>query len=232
MTRNPNPFVDWTRSGQKEKNVQLPIVVVRAIRTCLPALLMSFLGSAAVLAQSAAPAPAPAPPRMAFEMPKENAVTAWNKYMYTQLQQIVLRSADKMPEENYGFKPVDSIRSYGQVLGHIADAQYTFCSIALGEKNPALKIEQTKTSKADLTAALKEAFAYCNKAYDGVTDATAAQPVKMFGTDSPKLGVLIVNSTHTTEHYGNLITYMRMKGIVPPTSEAGSMARPAPAPKQ
>ena len=232
MNQTSNTFPDRIVSGQKEKNVQLPIDVVRPIRTFLSALLLSLFASAGALAQTAQPAPAPAPPRMAFEMPKENPVPAWNKYMYTQLQQIVLRSADKMPEENYGFKPVDSIRSYGQVLGHIADAQYTFCSIALGEKNPAPKIEQTKTSKADLTAALKGAFAYCDKAYDAVTDATAAQPVKMFGTDSPRLGVLIVNSTHTTEHYGNLITYMRMKGIVPPTSEAGSMARPAPAPKQ
>ena len=59
-----------------------------------------------------------------------------------------------------------------------------------------------------------------------MTDASGAQAVKMFGTDAPRLGVLIVNTTHTTEHYGNLVTYMRMKNIVPPTSEAGSMARP------
>jgi len=199
--------------------------IARSVRSFLPALLIGLLTPAAVFAQAVPPAPAPAPPRMAFVMPKENPVPAWNKYMYTQLQQIVLRSAEKMPEENYGFKPVDSIRSYGQVLGHIADAQYTFCSVAMGEKNPAPKIEQTKTSKADLTAALKEAFAYCDKAYD-ITDATGAQPVKMFGTDAPRLGVLIVNSTHTTEHYGNLVTYMRLKNVVPPTSEPGSMARP------
>ena len=96
-------------------------------------------------------------------------------------------------------------------------------SSCLGEKNPTPRNEQTKTSKADLTAALKEAFAYCGKAYDGMTDASAAQPVKMFGTDAPRLGVLIVNSTHTIEHYGNLVTYMRMKNVVPPTSEAVSV---------
>jgi uncharacterized damage-inducible protein DinB len=217
---------------QKEKKVKTPVDIARSVRSLLPALLIGLLTPAtAAFAQAAPPAPAPAPPRIAFAMPKENAVPAWNKYMYTQLQQIVLRSAEKMPEENYGFKPVDSVRSYGQILGHIADAQYGFCSIALGEKSPAPKIEQTKTSKADLTAALKDAFAYCDKAYD-ITDATGAQQVKMFGTDAPRLGVLIVNSTHTTEHYGNLVTYMRMKGVVPPTSEPGSMTRPAPAPKQ
>jgi tetratricopeptide (TPR) repeat protein len=94
---------------------------------------------------------------------------------------------------------------------------------ALGEKSPALKIEQTKTSKADLTAALKDAFAYCDKAYDGMTDASATQVMKLFGGETPKLGVLIVNNTHAVEHYGNLVTYMRLKNIVPPTSEQGFM---------
>ncbi|MEP6767547.1 MAG: DinB family protein [Acidobacteriota bacterium] len=207
--------------------MQVPVDVTRPSRKPLPALLIGLLAPAATaFAQAAPPASAPAPPRVAFALPKENAVPAWHGYMYTQLQSIVLRSAERMPEESYGFKPTDAVRSYGQILGHIADAQYGFCSIALGEKNPAPKIEQSKTSKADLTAALKDAFAYCDKAYSSMTDASGAQTVKMFGTDAPRLGVLMVNTTHTTEHYGNLVTYMRMKNIVPPTSEAGSMARP------
>jgi hypothetical protein len=78
-----------------------------------------------------------------------------------------------------------------------------------------------KTSKADLIAALKTAFAYCDKAYDGMTDASGGQIVKLFGTDTPKLGVLNFNNVHNMEHYGNLVTYMRIKGIVPPTSEQG-----------
>ena len=180
----------------------------------LPALLICLLATR-VLAQETAPAAAPTAPG--------NALSANNRFLYRMLKAVMLRAAEKMPEESYGFKPVDSVRSYGQILGHIADAQYAFCSIALGEKNPTPRNEQTKTSKADLTAALKEAFAYCGKAYDGMTDASAAQPVKMFGTDAPRLGVLIVNSTHTIEHYGNLVTYMRMKNVVPPTSEAGSV---------
>jgi uncharacterized damage-inducible protein DinB len=124
-----------------------------------------------------------------------------------------------MPEENYSFKPVDTVRSYGQIVGHVADAQYTFCSIALGEKNPAPDIEHTKTSKADLIAALNTAFAYCDKAYGGMTDATAVQTIKLFGNDAPRLSALTVNNMHDLEHYGNLATYMRMKNIVPPSSE-------------
>src|ERR1700746_2412107 len=126
----------------------------------------------------------------------ENPLTSWNKIAYTRVKGIVVRSADKMPEENYGFKPADTVRSYGQIVGHLADAQYLFCSKALGEKGPDLNIEKNKTSKADLIAALKEGFAYCDKAYDGMTDASGAQTVNLFGGDTPKLSVLSVNLIH------------------------------------
>ena len=156
----------------------------------------------------------------------DNPLSTFNNFAYSRVRDILLRSAEKMPEENYSFKPVDTVRSYGQIVGHVADAQYVFCSIALGEKNPALKIEQSKTSKADLIAALKESFAYCDKAYDSMTDASATQMVKFRGNDTPKLGVLTVNNMHNMEHYGNLVTYMRMKNIVPPSSEPASPPPP------
>jgi uncharacterized damage-inducible protein DinB len=160
----------------------------------------------------------------------DNPLTTWNKIAYTRVKGIVVRSADKMPEENYSFKPVDTVRSYGQIVGHLADAQYLFCSLALGEKAPGLDIEHTKTSKADLVAALNAAFAYCDKAYDSMTDASAAQTIKLFGNDAPRMSALIVNNMHNMEHYGNLVTYMRMKGIVPPSSEQPPAA-PQPAKK-
>src|SRR4030088_2021850 len=122
----------------------------------------------------------------AVALAQDNPLSSFNKGAYGGVKNILLRSAEKMPEENYSFKPTDAVRSFGQVVGHVADAQYLFCSIVLGEKNPVPKIEQTKTSKADLIAALKDAFAYCDKAYDGMTDASAAQSVKFFGSDMPK----------------------------------------------
>lgn len=163
-----------------------------------------------------------APAAVAFAQDKapDNPLSTFNKLAYERVKDILLRSAEKVPEENYSFKPTEAVRSFGQVVGHVADAQYLFCSVALGEKNPAPKIEQTKTSKADLIAALKDAFAYCGKAYDGMTDASGAQMVKFFGGDAPKLGVLTVNNMHDMEHYGNLVTYMRLKNIVPPSSES------------
>ena len=159
----------------------------------------------------------------AVALAADNALSTYNKSMYGGLKKIVLRSAEQVPEETYNFKPTEAVRSFGQIVGHVADAQYTFCSVVLGERNPAPKIEQTKTSKNDLIASLKEAFAYCDKAYDGMTDASAVQMVKLFNNDAPKLGVLTVNNVHTTEHYGNLITYMRLKNIVPPTSDPAFM---------
>jgi len=148
-----------------------------------------------------------------------NPFSTFSKFAYGRVKTILVRSAEKMPEENYNFKPTDAVRSYGQIVGHVADAQYMFCSVALGEKNPGLKIEQTKTTKADLVAALKDAVAYCDKAYDSMTDASGSQMVKLFDMDMPKLGELNINNMHDMEHYGNLVTYMRLKNIVPPTSE-------------
>jgi uncharacterized damage-inducible protein DinB len=155
-----------------------------------------------------------------------NPFSTYNKIFYARMNTILVSSAEKMPEENYNFKPTDSVRSYGQIVGHVADAQYNFCSLALGETNPGRKIEQTKTTKADLVAALKDALAYCDKAYDSMTDASGIQTVKLFGMDMPKFGVLNINNAHDMEHYGNLVTYMRLKNIVPPTSEQAPAAQP------
>jgi len=190
------------------------------MRTALRLLLVCLLAPAGLaLAQEKPAAPAQANP---------NPLSTWNKYAYARVKDILLRSAEKMPEENYSFKPVDGVRTYGQIVGHAADAQYLFCSIALGEQNPGLKIEQTKTTKADLIAALNAAFAYCDKAYDGMTDAKAVETIKLFGNDAPRLAPLTVNNMHDLEHYGNLVTYMRIKGIVPPSSEPPPQAQTQP----
>ena len=150
---------------------------------------------------------------------QSNPLSAGNKAIYTSVKNNVIRAAEKMPAENYPFKPTDAVRSFGQLVGHVADAQYLFCSAASGEKNPSPGIEKGKTSKDDLVKALHEAFTYCDKVYDGMTDAHAAEMVKLFGREQGKLTVLAFNTAHTDEHYGNIVTYMRIKGLVPPSSE-------------
>lgn len=159
----------------------------------------------------------------AAALAQESPITTHQKHVFGGLKKIVLRSAEIVPEEHYAFKPAESVRTFGQIVGHIADAQYFMCSSVLGRKNPSLKIEQTMTTKAELIAALKEAFAYCDQAYEGLTDVSGAVLVKSMGGEKPKLGILTINIAHATEHYGNLVTYMRMKNIVPPTSEPAFM---------
>ena len=148
-----------------------------------------------------------------------NPITASEKGVYSFVSGAVLGAAQKMPEENYSFKPTPEVRSFGQLVGHVADASYMFCSHAIGEANPTKGIEKTKTSKADLVAALKDAVAYCNKAFDGMTDSKGSEMVKLFNFNLAKLTVFSLNTAHTDEHYGNMVTYLRLKGIVPPTSE-------------
>ena len=95
-----------------------------------------------------------------------------------------------------------------------------FCSNVTGEKNPGPNAEKTKTSKVDLVEALKDGVAYCKKAYGSMTDAQASEMTQMFGHPMTKLLVMTINTAHADEHYGNMVTYLRLKGIVPPTSEA------------
>jgi len=148
-----------------------------------------------------------------------NPISASEKGFYTLVSGEVIAAAEKMPEQNYSFKPTPDVRSFGQLVGHVADAQYGFCAEAIGEPNPMKTFEKTKTSKADLVTALKDSVAFCNKAYAGMTDAQGSQTVKLMNYDVARLAVLSVNTAHTDEHYGNMVTYLRIKGIVPPSSE-------------
>jgi uncharacterized damage-inducible protein DinB len=133
----------------------------------------------------------------------------------------VTRSAEKMSEEQYAFQPTKDVRTYGKVLAHIADANYFICSMGTGQKSPVEmgSVEKTKTAKADIQKALAESYAYCEQALGSLTAAQAAESVDMFGMPQTRLSVLSFNVAHNFEHYGNLVTYMRLKGVVPPSSE-------------
>ena len=151
--------------------------------------------------------------------PPANPISTSEAHMYTMLSGMLVTAAEKMPEENYVFKPSPDVRTFGQLVGHLSDAQYFFCSSVAGEKNPGIGAEKNKTTKADLIAALKDANAYCGKVYEAMTDAKGAEMMKFMNRDFAKLSILAANFAHDYEHYGNMATYMRIKGIVPPTSE-------------
>ena len=136
---------------------------------------------------------------------------------YTSIKNILLKSAEKMPEDNYSFRTTPQVRTYGEMIAHIADAQTMLCSAAKGEMKKGTAAG--KTSKADLSAALQASFDYCDPVYDSMTDSAGAQPVKVMGQTKTKLGVLFFNIEHDNEMYGQMVAYMRIKGIVPPSSE-------------
>jgi uncharacterized damage-inducible protein DinB len=134
----------------------------------------------------------------------------------------VQASADQMPEADYAFKPVEQVRTFGQILAHVAGANYVFCSAARADKSPFTEehFEKSATTKAAIVKALNDSIAYCDVAYTGLTDTKAAESITMpFGMGSaPRASALMANTGHVQEHYGNLVTYFRVKGIVPPSS--------------
>jgi len=144
---------------------------------------------------------------------------------YRNVRDFFIRAAEKMPEENYGFQPSPDVRTFGRQVAHVADDQYNLCAPAKGETRKAAyrQIENTLSKKADLVAALKEAFAYCDGAYDALSDASGVEIVKFGTTSRTRFAMLNWNLWHTWEHYGNVVVYLRMKGLVPPSSETMQM---------
>ena len=154
---------------------------------------------------------------------QDNAMAQAGKTTLGLIKGNVVKAAEQMSEENYAFKPTPDVRSFGQLVGHIANANYMICSMASGAANPSkADIEKTVTSKADLTKAVTDSFAFCEAQFDAMTPAQSAESIKLFGgMTMPRLSALYFNTAHDFEHYGNIVTYMRLKGMVPPSSQRG-----------
>jgi uncharacterized damage-inducible protein DinB len=164
---------------------------------------VSALTAAAIVA---AYAQAPAP-----------SAAASLKGAYNRIKTNFIKAAEKMPEENYSFKPVDALETFGQRVAHIADPQLMSCTAMTGERK--MGTAKSKTSKADLVAAIKESFDACDKAVDALTDANAMEPVTYGRGQQPRIAALYGLVVHANEVYGAMGVYMRLKGIVPPSSE-------------
>jgi uncharacterized damage-inducible protein DinB len=146
------------------------------------------------------------------------AAVSTTRTLWTGVTGYITQSAQDMSEADYAFRPTPEVRTFGQIIAHVAGSQMMFCAAALGETPQAEDaIEKTKTTKADLIAALKASNDYCARAY-GQSDADATGSTKLFGQDHSRLYALMQNATHDSEHYGNIVTYMRLRGLVPPSS--------------
>ena len=149
------------------------------------------------------------------------------KRQHAAIRKNLAASATKMAEADSAFRPqgVDPVvRTFGQFLIHLANANNNFCARALGEQPKAATDEKTTMTKADTVKLLEDSLALCDKAYDGLTAASAVEMLKITNRSNQVIEIaranpLINNLTHNNEHYGNLVTYLRAKGLVPPSSE-------------
>ena len=148
------------------------------------------------------------------------SVLASDREIWTMVIGYVTAAAEQVPDSSYSYRPVPTVRTFGQLVAHIAGSQDMFCAQALGERAiPSDEIEKTITGKAALVAALKASTAHCQKAY-AMTDADAMKrTVKTFAGERSALWALLYSTVHDNEHYGNVVTYMRMLGMVPPSSQ-------------
>jgi uncharacterized damage-inducible protein DinB len=146
-----------------------------------------------------------------------NPLATEAKQAYTNAKNNLVRMAEKMPDEHYAFKPVPEIRTFGELVAHVADSQARTCSAVAGEAKAV--DAASKTTKADLVAALKASYAICDPVFDALTDATAGELVKLPRGQRTRLGALAGMTTHSALEYGYMAVYLRLKGVVPPTSE-------------
>jgi uncharacterized damage-inducible protein DinB len=173
-------------------------------------ILLAVLLSVAVVSLAVAQSK-PAPPA--------NPLVSAAKAEFGGVKGYITKAAAELPENLYAYKPTPEVRSFGQLFGHIADSNFELCAAAAGQKPLAKGIEKAKTAKADLVKLLGESFAYCDKVFDSTSDADAAKMVNFFGSQQPKLAALAANTGHDWEHYGNIVTYMRLNKMVPPSSQ-------------
>jgi uncharacterized damage-inducible protein DinB len=149
------------------------------------------------------------------------SMAAVAKAMHATIRRNLAEAAAAMPAGEYAFKPTPQVRSFAELVGHVVNANFFFCSQARGERMPSATNFEKATDKAVLVKGMTDALAYCDDAYAGTTDTTFPQIVKLAGPggrESARGAVLMFNTTHNNEHYGNIVVYMRLKGHVPPST--------------
>jgi len=142
-----------------------------------------------------------------------NPLTTTISIFRSNMQDKIMKSADAMPESKYSYRPTKDVRSFAEILNHVADISYILCSTVKGESNP--DTASTKGSKTEIMAYLKGSFDYCDGVYSGFTDAHLNAPANFWGAKTNKMFILTQVANHDALHYGNLVTYMRLNGLVP-----------------
>lgn len=139
---------------------------------------------------------------------------------YGRIKPNVIKAAEKMPAEDYAFKPTPDVRTFARVVNHVTEAQVRGCGAVNGAGSAdAIKVPAETAGKAEILAALKASFELCDKAYAVATEANAAEMIQAGPAKRSRVGVLWGNVSHDNEQYATLALYLRLKGLVPPSSE-------------
>ena len=146
---------------------------------------------------------------------------------YQNLQRNLTEAAEKMPEADYAFKPTAEVRPFGQLVAHVALSQFGSCAALKGDAAAPHKDEKEDAprTKAQLVALLKESTAYCDPALTALKDEDLTTLVKSGQNQGAKGLVLTGTNTHGNEVYGTMAVYLRLKGLVPPTTERQNAAK-------
>ena len=142
-----------------------------------------------------------------------NPLTATLSLFRSNMQDKIMKSAEAMPESKYTYRPTKDVRSFAEILNHLADISFYLCSNMKGEATPAPAA--ARASKTEIIAALKSSFDYCDVAFSGFTDAHLNDPADFWGHRTNKMFILTQAGNHDALHYGNLVTYMRLNDLQP-----------------
>ena len=174
-----------------------------------------FAAALIVLLAAQVSAQTPRPPQ---------TMTTFLQEQYATLKRNLMGSAEKMPAEYFSFRPTPEVRTYAELFAHTIETQFFYCNAVKGGPSPVAgkSLEKSVTDKAGVVQMVKDGFAYCDDLFANLTDEKAAAMIAMGAAPNTRqvaagtrLTMVVV---HGNEHYGNLVTYMRIKGIVPPSS--------------
>lgn len=189
------------------------------LKRCAFAVSLALL-STALIAQSQTPAPADHAGSPGSSPAQPAGPFADLQRSYAGLKANILKSADKMPAENYAYRPTPEVRTFARVVNHVTEAQLHSCGALNGTAPAALpKVPAETADKAEIVAALQASFAECDKAYAALTEANMLQTLTIGPTTRARFGLAWGNVSHDNEQYATLALYLRLKGLAPPSSE-------------
>lgn len=160
--------------------------------------------------------PAPGPVNLSLSLQRS----------YAAIKNNLTLAADKLGEADYAFKPssMPEVRGYGQLFGHVANAQFGACAAARGEPNPNMGVNnEQKTTKAEIVKALADSFAFCDPAFAALTEENGGQIMAQGRGQVARSAILAGLVAHSNEMYGTAAVYLRAKNIVPPSTEGNQM---------